>query len=98
MRQRHPVVAEEPISPLDRVLTVADSGNGISWVVDPSTHLFVNTDLTVHLARLPVGEWVCLDARTRVGPSGIGVAESVLWDDRGRFGRAAQSLLVAPRS
>jgi hypothetical protein len=97
MRLLRPVVAGEPLSPLDRTLAVADSGNGISWVVDMETHLFVNTELTVHLARLPEGEWVCLDARTRVGPAGIGIAESVLWDQRGRIGSGAQSLLVAPR-
>lgn len=97
MRLRFPVVAGEEISALDRVLTVADSGNGISWVVDMATHLFVNTELTVHLVRPAAREWVCLDARTRLGPQGIGVAESVLWDERGRFGSGAQSLLVAPR-
>ena len=98
MRLRHPIVAGETLSPLDRVLAVADSGNGISWVVDMTTHLFVNTELTVHLVRLPLGEWVCLDARTRIGPAGVGVAEGVLWDERGRLGSGAQSLLVAPRA
>lgn len=97
MRLRVPVVAGEGIAALDRVLTAADSGNGISWVVNMGTHLFVNTELTVHLVRPAGGDWVCLDARTRLGPRGIGVAESVLWDERGRFGSGAQSLLVAPR-
>lgn len=97
MRLLHPIVAGEPLSPIDRVLTVADSGNGISWVVNMATHVFVNTELTVHLARPPVGEWVCLDARTRIGSAGIGVTESVLWDEQGRFGAGAQSLLVARR-
>jgi hypothetical protein len=41
--------------------------------------------------------WVCVDAVTRPQASGIGTAESVLSDERGRIGRAAQSLLVAPR-
>ncbi|HEX2032281.1 MAG TPA: hypothetical protein VHL78_12950 [Actinomycetota bacterium] len=97
MRVGVPIVVGERLSPLDRLLVVADSGNGISWVVDMGAYLFVNTDLTVHLVRPPAGEWVCVDARTRVGPLGIGVSESVLWDERGRFGSGAQSLLVAPR-
>lgn len=97
MRMRVPLVPDEEPSPLTRVLTAADSGNGISWVLPLDRYLFVNTELTVHLARMPEGEWICLDARTRVGPEGAGLAESVLWDERGRIGRGSQSLLIAPR-
>jgi hypothetical protein len=59
--------------------------------------LFINTELSVHLARMPEGEWVCLDAVTRIGAAGVGLAESVLWDRRGRIGRGTQSVLVARR-
>jgi hypothetical protein len=97
MRMRVPLVEGEDISPLSRVLVVADSGNGISGVLPLSEYLFINTDLTVHLLRMPVGEWVCLDATTRVEPHGIGLAESLLWDEVGRLGSGSQSLLVAPR-
>jgi hypothetical protein len=97
MRARIPLVVDEQTSPLGRVLIVADSGNGISSVASPLEYLFINTELTVHLFRLPVGEWVCLDAVSRIDPSGIGVAESVLWDEVGRLGRGNQALLVAPR-
>jgi hypothetical protein len=59
----------------------------------------VNPDLTVHLFRLPVDEWVCLDAVTRInlepGAGSMGLAESALFDRRGRLGRACQSLVVA---
>jgi Acyl-CoA thioesterase C-terminal domain len=41
------------------------------------------------------GEWVCLDSVTRV--DGLGLAETTLWDERGRIGRAAQTLLVRRR-
>jgi hypothetical protein len=97
MRMLVPLVGGEEPTPLQRVLVVADSGNGISWELPWDTHLFVNTELTVHLARMPEGEWVCLDARSRLGPRGIGLAESRLWDERGWIGRGAQALLVAPR-
>jgi Acyl-CoA thioesterase C-terminal domain/Acyl-CoA thioesterase N-terminal domain len=97
MRSRVALVDGEDTSPLSRVLVVADSGNGISSVASPLEYLFINTELTVHLFRLPVGEWVCLDAVSRIDPSGIGVAESVLWDESGRLGRGNQALLVARR-
>lgn len=97
LRMRVPLVAGENTAPLDRVLAAADSGNGVSNVLDFTAHLFVNPDLTVHLHRYPVGEWVCVDARTSVDADGIGMSESVLHDERGPIGRGVQSLFVASR-
>jgi hypothetical protein len=97
MRMRQPLVAGEEPSPLVRLLTAADSGNGVSAVLDYRRFLFINTDLTVQLVREPEGEWMCLDAVTRVGPDGVGLAESALADERGGIGRATQTLLVRPR-
>src|SRR5207302_8719422 len=41
MRMRVPLVEGEPIAPLSRVLSAADSGNGISALLDFRTHLFM---------------------------------------------------------
>ena len=97
LRMRQPLVAGEAPSPLVRVLVAADSGNGVSAALDYRRFLFINTELTVHLTREPAGEWVCLDAITRPGTLGIGLAEAVLSDGQGRLGRAAQTLLVRER-
>lgn len=97
LRMRHPLVAGEEPTPLTRVLVAADSGNGVSGVVDFSTHYAINTDLSVHLHRLPVGEWICLDAATTVASDGIGVAFSTISDERSVIGRGLQSLFVGPR-
>ncbi|WP_241695081.1 thioesterase family protein [Streptomyces sp. C] len=97
MRMRVPLVAGEEVRPLDRVLVAADSGNGISAVMDFGRFVFVNGDLTVHLHRHPVGEWVCVEARTSVDAAGIGLADSRLHDEKGPIGRGAQSLFVAGR-
>jgi len=97
MRMREPLVAGEEPTPLQRALIAADVGNGISAVLDYREYVFINVDLTVHFERMPEGEWVCVDAVTRPRSTGIGTAESVLWDERGRIGRAAQSLVIARR-
>jgi hypothetical protein len=97
MRMRHPLVAGEQPSPLQRVLAAADSGNGVSAALDWRRWVFINGDLTVHLHRLPEGEWVCLDAVTIPERDGIGLADTALYDERGPIGRAAQTLLVEPR-
>jgi hypothetical protein len=97
LRMRHPLIAGEEPTPLQRALIAADVGNGVSAVLDYREFVFVNVDLSVHFERMPVGEWVCVDAVTRPEPSGIGTAESVLSDQRSRIGRAAQSLLIERR-
>lgn len=96
-RMRVALVEGEEVSPLTRVLALADSGNGISAAMDFAHWVFINPDLTVYLHRLPEGEWVCLDAQTTVEPSGIGLATSVLSDRSGVIGRGMQSLFLGPR-
>jgi Acyl-CoA thioesterase C-terminal domain/Acyl-CoA thioesterase N-terminal domain len=98
MRMGCELVAGEAPTPLQRTLVAADVGNGISAVLDWRRYVFINVDLTVHLERMPEGEWVCVDAVTLPQRNGIGTAESVLSDERGRIGRAAQALLIAERS
>jgi hypothetical protein len=97
MRMRQPLVEGEGPTALQRALVAADVGNGISAVLDWRSYVFINVDLSVHFERMPVGEWVCVDAVTRPQPTGIGTAESVLSDASGRIGRASQSLLIAQR-
>ena len=94
---RAPLVDDEPVDPLSTALMAADFGNGISSVVPIETHLFINPDLTVYLHRRQEGEWVANDAQTWQHPGAGSVAEASLWDRAGQFGRATQSLFVAPR-
>ena len=97
-RLRWPLVEGEAPSGYQRVAVAADSGNGISAVLGFDTHSFVNSDLTINLLRRPVGEWICVDARTLLAPNGCGLAESQLFDETGLIGRATQSLVVRARS
>jgi hypothetical protein len=90
------VDGEEP-TPLQRLMVLADSGNGISNALPPSRFVFINPELTVHLSRYPEGEWMCLEASTVADPHGFGLAYSQLYDERGLVGRGAQSLFLGPR-
>lgn len=96
-RMRQALVAGEEPSPLQRVAVAADSGNGISATLDFDRFVFINVDLTLHLSRMPEGEWVCLDSVTLPERSGVGLTDTALFDERGPIGRAAQTLLVAER-
>ena len=96
-RMRHPLLENEEPSVYQRVAVAADSGNGISAILDFAHYSFLNLDLTINLLRKPMGEWICLDARTWLGPNGCGLAESILYDLHGLIGRATQSLTIRAR-
>jgi hypothetical protein len=98
LRLARPIVAGEAPTGLQRLAAAADFGNGLSFVVPFDEALFVNTDLTVVAHREPVGEWIGLDARSDLDRAGVGQAVSILHDERGRIGAAAQSLYVERRS
>jgi len=97
VRTRVPLLPDRPLSPLERVAAVADFGNGIGAALPFDRFTFINPDLSIHLHRLPIGEWICLDAATWPDASGVGLAESTLYDERGRIGHALQSLLIEKR-
>ena len=92
------LVAGRELTPAERVLVVADSGNGASATLDIREWTFVNSDLTVLLHRHPTGEWVCLDAATSIDGDGIGCARTRLSDQAGELGYALQTLVVQPRA
>jgi hypothetical protein len=96
-RLRVPVVEDEPITPLQTVMAVVDSANGISWMADPASFVFPNTDVGVYLARDPVGEWIALDSVSYLDPTGRGISDTALFDSAGFLGRANQVLYLGRR-
>lgn len=71
-----------------------DVANGIAARQSPEEWAFPNVDLTVHLHRLPVGDYTGLDTSVAWGPDGVGVTSSVLHDVEGPVGYVAQSLTL----
>jgi hypothetical protein len=98
LRPRVALVAGETPTPLECLVTAADSASGVAVVVDPDVATFVNGDLTIALHRGPVGEWTCLDAATTGERHGIGLTRARLGDTDGLVGRSLQTLLLEPRA
>ena len=96
-RADRPMVEGVPLSPLMRAVIAADFCNGTSSVLDFREWTFINGDLTLSLAREPVGDWILLDAETWAGPDSIGLATARLADRDGYFGRAVQTILLEKR-
>jgi hypothetical protein len=97
MRPGVDLVAGEQMSPVQRLMACVDSASGISAELDPAEWAFVNTELTVHVLRPPVGEWVCVDAETTLSGGAVGLATSAVYDERGLVARTAQALLTLRR-
>ena len=84
------------MSPVQRLMTCVDSASGVSAALDPGEWSFLNTELTVHVLRPPVGEWVCLDAETTLGPRQRRASPPPgCTTPSGLVARSAQALLVA---
>lgn len=98
IRQLVPLVEGEEPSPLQRLVAIADCANGVSASLDVRRWLFVNTELTIHLHRRPVGEWTGIESHTVFGATGLGTVSALLFDEQGHVGRATQGLIVQPRA
>ena len=92
-----PLVAGEELAPLLRAVISADHGNGVSSVL-PTSWVFMNADLNIHLLRMPVGEWVGLRSQSWFSSLGRGMAHSQLFDATGGIGRSVQTLFADYRT
>lgn len=96
MRSSVDLVEDEVCSTHASYIALVDTANGIAVRENPSRWMFPNLDLTIHLHRQPVGEWIGLDTTVVFGPTGLGITSSVLYDASGAVGRAEQALTVRP--
>jgi hypothetical protein len=91
------LVGGETTTPLQRLFSVADCANGLGSRIDTRKWTFLNTDLAVHIHRIPRGEWTGIRAETDYGPDGVAVTIGTLFDQSGPVGAIQQSVLVRPR-
>jgi len=91
------LVNGEPMTQLERLFAVADCANGIGSKLDITKWTFLNTDLAVHVFRVPDGDWIGIRAETSYGPDGIGTTIGTLFDEQGAVGAIQQSVLVRRR-
>ena len=96
-RLRYPVVEGEELTPFVRLATIADMSNGNSQSLDPRVWIYINPDITLYSHRLPEGEWVGMDSIARQHRSGIGLADTLVFDRHGPLGRISQAQLLDRR-
>lgn len=88
------LVDGDSMTPWQRVLTVGDSGSGISACAPPAQHPAINCDFAVVLHRDPVGQWIGMDSRTLVTPGAGAMTQTTVFDAAGAAGLATQTLVV----
>lgn len=91
------LVKGETMTPMQRLFAVADIANGMGSRLDVTEWLFLNTDLTVHVHRVPAGEWIGVQAETHYGSDGVGVSRGTLFDEQGPVAAIQQAQLVRRR-
>ncbi|WP_182347510.1 thioesterase family protein [Tomitella gaofuii] len=97
VREKTALVAGEEPTPVERMFCVIDAANGVGATLDPQEWTFLNTEMSVHIHRVP-GRGLGIAAESSVGPDGVGMCTAVIHDEAGPVARTAQSLLVRRRS
>lgn len=89
-----PLLDTEAPSPFQLICPLADCGNAFSRNAEPADVSFINPDLSIVLNRDPVGEWFASVSHGYWEPTGIGMADALLYDTKGVVGRAVQTMLL----
>jgi len=91
------LVKGETMTPMQRLFAVADIANGMGSRLAVTEWLFLNTDLVVHVHRVPQGEWIGVRAETHYGRDGVGASVGTLFDEQGPVAAIQQAQLVRRR-
>jgi hypothetical protein len=98
LRLGMPLLEGEPVSATAQVLGVADLANGMTPRLTPQVASYPNLDLTIHLFRRPVSDWVGFDTAVSIGADGVGLTRAAMHDVDGPIGTSAQTLTVRMRA
>ncbi|KWX56635.1 acyl-CoA thioesterase domain-containing protein [Mycobacterium sp. NAZ190054] len=88
-------VAGEKNSPFVRAAMVAEATSLVTNLGTAGVG-YINGDLTVALARLPVDEWICLQADSHHASAGLAVGTATLFDSLGAFGAGMTTAIANP--
>jgi hypothetical protein len=92
-----PVVEGVETSPVVRLCAAADFTSATASYLDASVWSPVNPDVTVHVLREPVGEWIAVDATSWYARDGIGHSRAGLYDVEGLVGTGTTASVLDRR-
>jgi len=89
------VVEGETVTPFVRTVVAAEATSMVTNLGSKGIG-YINGDLTVALSRLPIGEYVGLQADSHWCNDGISVGTATLFDDQGAFGTGMVTAIANP--
>lgn len=89
------VVAGESNSPFTRAAMVAEATSLVTNLGSAGVG-YINGDLTVALSRLPVDDWIGIQADSHHADEGIAVGTATLFDSLGAFGAGTTTAIANP--
>ncbi len=95
VRDVHPLVTGEPLTPLVRLAMAADIASPVSHY-SASGLSFINADYTVYLGREPHGEHVGIQPCGHISERGVAAGQCVIHDERGAVGFVSTAAVANP--
>jgi hypothetical protein len=89
------IVSGQSNSPFVRAVMVAEATSLVTNLGTKGIG-YINGDLTVGLARLPVGEWIGVQADSHWAADGVAVGTATLFDRSGAFGSGMTTAVANP--
>lgn len=96
MAEIRDLVAGSPLTPFTRVAVAADFASPLANRAE-NTLGYINTDMTIYLHRLPVGEWIGFEKINHQASEGVAIGECFLHDEQGAIGSASCAALRQAR-
>lgn len=93
-RLRVPVVQGEPTTPFVRLAALADFTSGTANFLEIDRWSSINADISIHVLREPVGEWIAVDAVAHIAGDGIGHSRASLFDVEGLVATGSTAQVV----
>jgi hypothetical protein len=94
IRDLHPLVTGEPLTPLLRLSMAADLASPVSFASGDRGLSFINADYTVYLGREPRGEYIGIQPYGHVSDRGVAVGQTVVHDLDGPVGFVATTAVA----
>jgi hypothetical protein len=94
IRDVHPLVTGEPLTPLLRLSMAADLASPVSFASGDRGLNFINADYTIYLGREPRGEYIGIQPYGHVSDRGVAVGQTVVHDLDGPVGFVATTAVA----
>ncbi|GAA5070467.1 hypothetical protein HNP84_001641 [Thermocatellispora tengchongensis] len=93
LRETHPLVAGEPVSPFVRAALAADFTSPLSNGGSAGLE-YINADYTLALSRLPLGEAIGLESTGHLADEGVAIGHCAVYDESGPIGHCTVTALA----